>query len=187
MSTTSSTAGGSCSERRDHRSGTEGVEFFDEGPSHVGPVLTVHSLRIVPAKLSDVPRAGTGSGFAARAQLPDPASGRGQPGDRGFVRHAHGPLSRLACVRNGVSVGRALWGHPGASALSDRNSLQPGMDVAADPRLFLSPNTEPVAAAGTTGTAPALLPEIRIASIRARKRTTESVRTGKTRGAVARG
>src|ERR1044072_9672234 len=64
----------------------------------------MRALWILLSDSSDVPAAGSGNGFATRANLPDEDGPRRTRRDDAVVRAAFRSLSRVPCMCDGVSV-----------------------------------------------------------------------------------
>ena len=85
----------------------------------------MRALRTVSERVPHLSRAARRNGFAARPHLPNGASCR-RRADQPFLHRAHRALPGLPRMRNGVSVGRAIWAIGGGGARRNRKQDRSG-------------------------------------------------------------
>ena len=145
----------------------------------------MHPLRAVPAAVPDLPGAGAGSRFPARAYLPGVAGGRGAVADWRLICHPHGPLPGLPRLRDGVPVGGAVRQDPGASPGGDRVNVSASLAGTAAEAVVLHPRAARPQGAGALGMVAADLPAVRIADAGARQRRAQAAGIGESGSAGA--
>src|SRR5262249_9568978 len=112
---------------------------------------SVRPLRLLPARLPDVPVVGRGDGLAARAHLPHEVAGRGQGAPVRRRRAPLRPLSRLHGLRHRLPVGRRLRRAHRANPRRGRAWAPPPARRPAVPRDDLRAVSPPAAAAPRHG------------------------------------